>query len=332
MRDVPTAERRFDPAEFRRALGQYPTGVTIVTAMAEDRPIGVTANSFSSVSLDPPLVSWCVAISSSGHDAFVAADAFAVHLLGADQHELALSFAGRGRDRFAGVEHGPGRLGAPILRGVEPVFECRTWARYPGGDHTIIVGEVTDMVTRVQDPLLFHSGVMRGIERSRRPSSPPLGSFAENYLAYLLARASYVVSGGFHPTLRTHGLSVDEWRILACLSGADAVRIAELAAMSLASTGRVTAVLDALEAAGLVLRAPDEGHGLVRLTEAGWERIRPVIAAAESHEAEVTGRLTVGGREQLKHALHLLIDGPPDVDETGAAADRKRVSAGLEPT
>ena len=123
----------------------------------------MTANSFTSVSLDPPLVSWCVANVSSSRDIFCEAEAFAVHLLGAAHGELAMRFAEKGIDKFDGVAHASGLTGAPILDGLAPVFDCRTWARYPGGDHTILIGEVVDLAERVQDPLLFHAGALRSI-------------------------------------------------------------------------------------------------------------------------------------------------------------------------
>lgn len=143
-------ERSFDPAEFRHALGQFPTGVAIVTALSGGRPIGMTANSFTSVSLDPPLVAWCVAKSAPSHDPFVEAASFAVHFLGADHHALALTFAKRGSDKFAETPYEVGALGAPLIVGLAPIFECRTWARYPGGDHTILVGEVLDLVSTLR--------------------------------------------------------------------------------------------------------------------------------------------------------------------------------------
>lgn len=158
------AERGFDRALFRAALGQFATGVTIVTALSEGRPVGMTANSFASVSLEPPLVLWSVARDSANHDAFESAASFAVHILGAGHGELALTFAGRRGERFGpDLAYAIGRSGAPVIEGVAPVFECRTWARYPGGDHTILVGEVTDLVTRPGEPLVFHSGVFKAI-------------------------------------------------------------------------------------------------------------------------------------------------------------------------
>ena len=173
----PALARSLDTELLRRALGQYATGVTVVTALAGDTPIGMTANSFTSVSLAPPLILWCVAKTAASHDLFVAAPHFAVHVLGARHGDLALAFAGKRGEKFAGVDWQPGVAGVPVLREVAPIFECRTWARYPGGDHTIIVGEVLELMTRPGDPLLFHSGELRGLSPARkRVSKTPRGA------------------------------------------------------------------------------------------------------------------------------------------------------------
>ena len=215
---VQAAAGTLTPDAFRRALGQFPTGVTIATAFANGRPVGMTANSFSSVSLAPPLVLWCVAKAAPSYPAFVGADAFAIHFLDAGHQELALRFAGRSErgDKFADLAFVRGATGAPILDGIAPIFECRVWARYDGGDHTILVGEVVHFIAKPHDPLLFHSGELRRIGGGRRRELPR-DSFAKTYLAYLLARASQIVSGEFHAALKRWRISVAEWRVLACL-------------------------------------------------------------------------------------------------------------------
>ena len=300
-----------DPTAFRNALGQFPTGVAVVTATHEGYPIGMTANSFSSVSLAPPLVSWSVAKSSPNHDPFVATEAFAVHFLGADHRELALRFGSRGADKFAGLTHAPGPTGAPLIEGLAPIFECRAWARYPGGDHTILVGEVVRMVEHNHEPLLFHSGQLRHIEALRR--APPLSSdsFARNYLAYLLARASFIVSGEFHARLGEWKLSVPEWRVLACLMDVEGLSVGELAAMALMKQPRLTKVLDRMERDGLLQRratAGDRRRVTLHLTSAGRARAAPVLAAAKTHEADLLKNFTDPERATIKHALDLLID------------------------
>jgi 3-hydroxy-9,10-secoandrosta-1,3,5(10)-triene-9,17-dione monooxygenase reductase component len=311
---APSPSAPLDAATLRRALGQFPTGVTIVTAARGARKSGMTANSFSSVSLDPPLVQWSVAKSAPSHDAFVDADAFAIHFLGADHRELALRFGARHPDKFTGIDHVAGVTGAPLITDLAPIFECRTWARYPGGDHTILVGEVVRLVARAQDPLLFHSGVLRGIEArpTRQPPAPAAAGFVPNYLAYLLARASVVVSGEFHARLKDWGLTVPEWRVLACLMDVEGLSVGELAAMALMKQPRLTKVLDRMEAEGLVERRgtpSDRRRTPIHLTAKGRATVKPVLRAARAHEATLLKKFSDEERAVIKYALDLLIGG-----------------------
>lgn len=299
-----------DQQSFRKALGQFPTGVTVVTAQRGDRRLGMTANSFVSVSLDPPLVLWCPAKAAPSHDAFVAAEGFAIHFLGADHQDLAHRFASRTAEKFNDISHETGISGAPLLTELAPIFECRTWARYDGGDHTILVGEVIRLVERVHDPLLFHSGVLRRIDGPRRTPAAPSSGFVRNYLPYLLARASVIASGEFHATLKTWNLSVPEWRVLACLSDADGVSIGELAAMALMKLPRLTKVLDRMEAEGLVEQrdnAADHRRTPVHLTAKGRKLVKPVLRAAQAHETDLLKRFSDEERATIKYALDLLI-------------------------
>lgn len=301
-----------DPLTFRQALGQFPTGVTVVTAQNGDHPVGMTANSFSSVSLDPPLVLWSVAKSSPSHDPFVAADAFAIHFLSADHGDLAKRFGRRSADKFADVEHRPGVTGAPLIDGLAPIFECKTWARYPGGDHTILVGEVVRFVERNHDPLVFHSGQMRRIDKGQR-QAPPLASdsFARNYLPYLLARASFNVSSEFHARLKEWDLTVPEWRVLACLTDVEGLSVGELAAMALMKQPGLTKTLDRMENEDLLKRKSaesDRRRVTLHLTAKGRARVKPVLQAALTHEATVLSRFSDDERATIKYALDLLID------------------------
>lgn len=155
---------------LRSAFGHYATGVTIVTTRGPGgEPVGMTANSFSSLSLDPPLVLWSIARTSSNYEAFRAANCFAVHVLHAGQGELARVFATRNIDRFACVATTPGASGAPLLPDFHARFECATHAQHEGGDHLIIVGRVLETEERAGAPLLFYRGRFRG--RSRRAAS-----------------------------------------------------------------------------------------------------------------------------------------------------------------
>jgi flavin reductase (DIM6/NTAB) family NADH-FMN oxidoreductase RutF len=150
----------FSPEEFRAALGMFATGVTIVTASAPGgQVIGLTANSFNSVSLSPPLVLWSLSRAAASMAVLAAGSHYAVNVLAADQKELAERFAAKGADRWSGVVFDPGAGGAPLLHGSAATFECFNRSRYEEGDHVIFVGEVERCTHRPGAlPLLFHGG------------------------------------------------------------------------------------------------------------------------------------------------------------------------------
>ena len=149
----------FDVRDLRSALGQYATGVTVITALAPDgRQIGVTANSFTSVSLDPPIVSWCQAKKAPSLPDFEATTHFAVNVLAADQHHLSRQFATPSQDKFAGVDTLRGTAGVPLIEGTVARFSCRTLRRVEAGDHVIFLGEVERYEAEPDEPLVFHSG------------------------------------------------------------------------------------------------------------------------------------------------------------------------------
>ena len=145
---------------FRAALGMFATGVTIVTARGADGAlVGLTANSFNSVSLSPPLVLWSLAMRAGSLPVFARGSHYAINILAADQMPLAQRFATRDIDRFAGVAWREGAGGAPVLDGVAAVFECANRSQYEEGDHIIFVGEVERCEARAgAQPLIFHGG------------------------------------------------------------------------------------------------------------------------------------------------------------------------------
>ncbi|MEL6601374.1 MAG: flavin reductase family protein [Pseudomonadota bacterium] len=149
----------FDQRSFRDAMGAYPTGVTVITALAAGRPIGITANSFASLSLDPPLVLWSPARQSARCAAFIAAERFTIHILAAGQRVLAQGFAESGDAPFAAADWAPGPEGVPELAGCAAVLRCVRHGTYPGGDHEIVVGRVAKLThDPARAPLVFHRG------------------------------------------------------------------------------------------------------------------------------------------------------------------------------
>ncbi|QPC88024.1 flavin reductase [Mesorhizobium sp. NBSH29] len=160
--DQPTAMQSFVPGPdstrtFRDALGRFATGVTIVTTATEDGPVGITANSFSAVSLDPPVVLWSIGRNSSRYDAFADCKNFAVHILDADQLDLSRRFA-RAGDAFSGLDFTWSENGVPVLPDCLSRFECARIAGHDGGDHLIVVARVVEAALRDGEPLVFSRG------------------------------------------------------------------------------------------------------------------------------------------------------------------------------
>ncbi len=145
--------------KFRNALGSFATGVTVITALGQDgQKVGMTANSFNSVSLDPALVLWSIGRDANCFDDFIAAKAFAIHVLAADQQDISNRFAKSGADKFADIDCSEGVSGVPILPHYSACFQCSIEHQYEGGDHVILVGRVVEFSDRELEPLLFYRG------------------------------------------------------------------------------------------------------------------------------------------------------------------------------
>lgn len=159
-----------DTKAFRTALGRFTTGVTIVTARTADGPIGITANSFTSLSLDPALIMWSLCKHSQRHGPFVSASAFAVHVLSSDQREICEAFA-RSGSAFSNIATTANNEGVPIIPDCLAVFECTRSATHDAGDHTIIIGEVYKAHERPGSGLVFANGAFAELDAQMgRPS------------------------------------------------------------------------------------------------------------------------------------------------------------------
>jgi flavin reductase (DIM6/NTAB) family NADH-FMN oxidoreductase RutF len=155
---VPDAEHA---RAFRDALGCFATGVTVVTIAGPEGPMGFTANSFASLSIDPPLVLWSPAKSASRFPHYEAARHFVIHILAAEEAEIGARFL-RGGAGFDGLDHELNDQGAPIIGGTLARFECEQHASHDGGDHLIIVGRVLRAAHRAGAPLVFSRGSYGG--------------------------------------------------------------------------------------------------------------------------------------------------------------------------
>ena len=153
------ARPAFTERQFRDALSEFATGVTIITTRdADDGFVGFTANSFNSVSLSPPLILWSLSRAANSHLAFEQCERYAISVLAADQMPLARHFSRPHADRFSGVPYTLGWAGAPLIERAVAWFECRHFAWQPIGDHTLFIGEVVHCTRNAGTPLIFHHG------------------------------------------------------------------------------------------------------------------------------------------------------------------------------
>ena len=144
---------------FRKALSRFPTGVAVATTVsASGQPRGMTISSFNSVSMNPPLILWSIGLEAACLEDFKTADRFAVNILSATQAEISQKFAAAQNDRFATIDWSLSAFGVPLIHGAAAILECQVWARYPGGDHEIMVGKVCHLTDNEQTPLLYGLG------------------------------------------------------------------------------------------------------------------------------------------------------------------------------
>ncbi|TPN20847.1 alpha/beta fold hydrolase [Mesorhizobium sp. B2-3-3] len=180
------ADSAFDSGEFRRALGSFLTGVTIVTTIGpEGEPRGFTANSFASVSLDPPLVLVCIAHKALGHPVFATSKSFAINVLNEDQKAASGIFASKAADKFASVSWRPGRTGSPVLDGCVASFDCDMERLVDAGDHSILIGRVRDFEHNSSQPLGYCRGayIAPGLSQEALAAAQPgtdVGAILEN--------------------------------------------------------------------------------------------------------------------------------------------------------
>jgi 3-hydroxy-9,10-secoandrosta-1,3,5(10)-triene-9,17-dione monooxygenase reductase component len=319
-------QQSFDSNLFRQALGAFTTGVTIVTTVdAAGKPVGVTANSFNSVSLAPPMVLWSLARTSANIDAFLAARHFAVHILASDQQALATRFSQKGTDRFAGLEVGSGIDGIALLDGCAARFECRTAFQYEGGDHMIFVGEVLNFEHCEREPLVFKRGrftLAVGKTPTARGSGTSLaaaadGAFGEDFLLYLLGRAYHQIYLRMKPEIERRTLGDAQYLALTLLGVRDGRSTDELDAL-LAYTGtRITPrvaqqliELGYVAGEGSAAGAPGSAAGAqrLRLTAAGRRAVVELLAVAEAASTDAEKKLDPSESLVLRQLLAKIVE------------------------
>lgn len=301
--------------QFRNALGAFATGVTIVTTRTRAGvDVGLTANSFNSVSLEPPMVLWSLAKSARSLPAFLESSYFAVHVLSAVQEELSHTFARRGAEKFSGLAIERGRGDIPLLDGCSARFQCRTAVKYEGGDHVVFIGEVESFDHFDRPPLVFHGG--RYAQATPKPragaaseASELDSSFSEDFLIFLVGRAHFQLFLGLKRDLERHGLTEGQWFVLSILGVRDNRTVAELDQMLWRTGTRVTYELVAgLAAAGFAqLHGGNDPGARVTLSDAGRRVVIELVAAAKAIEAHAENNLGFEEAQLLKQALRSII-------------------------
>jgi flavin reductase (DIM6/NTAB) family NADH-FMN oxidoreductase RutF len=299
-----------DPRNFRNALGAFTTGVTIVTTRDGDgHDIGLTANSFNSVSLDPPLVLWSLAKSSLSLKAFTESKYFAVHILAADQQSLSDLFAKRGVDKFAGLNPDRGHGGVPLLEGCAARFECETAFRYDGGDHEIFVGRVITFEHFARPPLVFVGGryavaLQKPTVRGSDPADE-VGGLRHDALHYLVANAHFLLEQRYWSTLQRHGISKGQLYALSLLGEASPQGTEQLDATVCFSGLRFTPE----DSQNLIAHgyARADADGRLELTAEGQKLLIESAVVAKAIEEDAQKELDFSETQILRQLLKRLV-------------------------
>ena len=299
-----------DPRVFRRALGQFPTGVTVITTTAKDKqPVGVTASSFNTVSMEPPLILWSIDKRSFSAAAFESAGYFAVHVLHEEQVAVSNRFASRGDDKFSGIDYRINEQGCPLLTEYAALFICKTWQTYDGGDHIIIVGEVTAYENiESATPLVFSRGSYAVTNQhpamaADDKNTPANSEFLHDYLLYLLNGTTTRYQHELYPKLNDkHGITPERWRIMTLLSADTAQTFAQLSDLVMQPVDDLKVLLHTLNEKGWVVIEEDA----VKLSAEGLTQQAALKATAKQHEAGFMNCLTSEEELQLKNILRRL--------------------------
>ncbi|WP_417527475.1 p-hydroxyphenylacetate 3-hydroxylase reductase component [Marinomonas shanghaiensis] len=298
----------FDPKEFRRCLGNFATGVTVITAKSADgKQVGVTANSFNSVSLDPPLVLWSIVKTSSSYAVFENSDHFAVNILAADQIDLSNNFAKPSDDKFANIEILPGVGGAPLLINTAANFQCEKYQVVDGGDHWIMIGKVVEFANYGRAPLLYVQGSYAGAIPFTGAKTPAQNLASDKTLArlhdsaiYLMHKVLQKVQENYLPKQSSTGLSTSEARLLLVLSDTTGITIEDLTNLVTIPSVDVVSGVESLKNFGLINKQ-------LALTEKGHDMAERLWAISHQQQEDIFADLDANELANFKQQLHQLL-------------------------
>lgn len=298
-----------DTVDFRKALGSFTTGVTVVTTRTlSGEDVGLTANSFNSVSLDPPMVLWSLSKSSRSLSAFREAEYFAVHILSQDQEELSSRFARRGEDKFLDITLERGLNDIPMLPYSAARFICRTAYQYEGGDHIIFVGEVIDFLYADLPPLLFHGGQYGQITKKNglfgEKHCQLEANFSEHSLSYLLRLCYHQINRPLKEELLTRKITSAQFFFLALAARYETMSLDELLDMlALGDTVVTKADIATLEQRGIIELVEER----VQLTSEGLRLHVELASIFKACESEALESIDYNMRQTLRLVLAQLI-------------------------
>lgn len=307
-------ETSFDPRAFRRALGNFATGVTVVTAATGcGRKVGVTANSFNSVSLDPPLVLWSIDKRSNSHEVFEQASHFAVNVLAADQIDLSNNFARPKEDRFEQIEYESGVGGAPVFADCAARFHCEKFQQVDGGDHWIMIGKVVAFDDFGRSPLLYHQGVYSMVlahpRMTKQDASQPLASHFQGRLGhnlyYLMTQALRTYQSTYQPRQLSTGLRTSEARMLMVLENDAGLELEQLQREVDMPVREIEEAVANLRRKALV----SDDNGRVRLTVKGVDETESLWTLAREQQDKVFGQFSAQQIDAFKTVLNAVIAG-----------------------
>lgn len=297
---------------FRQALGAFTTGITVVTTRSsEGEDVGLTANSFNSVSLDPPMILWSLGKSAKSLPVFRHADHFAVHILSEDQQALSDQFAKSATDKFQGVSLERGVEGIPLLRDCVARFICRTAYQYEGGDHIIFVGEVIEFLSWEKSPLLFHRGKYGRISagsKSARYEGKGDSSLMDDTLGFLLRSSFQNVMEPLKVELGERSISMSQWAAICMIARDNPLPLDKVfSLLEYGGTSLSREEVDTLVAQNIVRVE----NGVVDMTEEGFRLYLEIFSYYKAGEAQALSVLGPEAEKVLRTYLSLLSSNTP---------------------
>ena len=287
----------FDSTSFRRALGNFATGVIVVTAQDDHgNKVGMTANSFTSVSLDPPLILWCIDKRANSYPVFNNAKHFAVNILAVDQIDISNNFARSKEDRFKNISYKEGIGQSILIDDVSAQFECELVEQLDGGDHVILLGKVLAFHDFGRVPLLYHQCAYSSVfphpslRKKAMDNNSAAQSECSNRLSdnihYLLTQAVRSYQDDYYPKQLASGLRNSEARILLVLSANLATDKPSISREANVPVREIDQALDILQNKSLIEVSGEK----IILTAKGQEQAQVLFSISEEHQAEVLAR------------------------------------------